>query len=105
MRERDERGAYRDVADLARRTDLTTAQVESLATSGALGCFGLARREALWAAGAAAGGVGVVRDGVRHDRLPDTAVGLDAPALPGMSAVELTVADVWATGLTPTATP
>jgi error-prone DNA polymerase len=99
------RGAYRDVADLARRAELTTAQVEGLATAGALGCFGLARREALWAAGAAAAGVGVVRDGVRHDRLPDTAVGLEAPALPGMSAVELTVADVWATGVTPDSHP
>ncbi|WP_408630073.1 error-prone DNA polymerase [Actinomycetospora lemnae] len=100
-----ERGPYRDVADLARRAELTTAHVEALATAGALGCFGLDRREALWAAGAAAAGVGVVRDGVRHDRLPDTAVGLEAPALPGMSAVELTVADVWATGLTPDSHP
>jgi len=98
-------GAYRDVADLARRAELTTAHVEALATAGALGCFGLGRREALWAAGAAAAGVGVVRDGVRHDRLPDTAVGLQAPALPGMSAVELTVADVWATGVTPDSHP
>jgi error-prone DNA polymerase len=103
--ERSARGAYRDVADLARRAELTTAHVEALATAGALGCFGLERREALWAAGAAAAGVGVVRDGVRHDRLPDTAVGLEAPALPGMSAVELTVADVWATGLTPDSHP
>ncbi|GAA4771706.1 error-prone DNA polymerase [Actinomycetospora chlora] len=103
--ERDRHGEYRDVADLARRAELTTAQVEALATAGALGCFGLDRREALWAAGAAAAGVGVVRDGVRHDRLPDTAVGLRAPALPGMSAVELTVADVWATGLTPDSHP
>ena len=30
-------------------------QTEALATAGALGCFGITRREALWAAGAAAG--------------------------------------------------
>ena len=96
---------FSGAADLARRADLTTAHLEALATGGALGCFGLARREALWAAGAAAAGTAAVRGGARHDRLPDTAVGLDAPALPGMSAVELTIADVWATGLTPDGHP
>ncbi|MFC5063889.1 error-prone DNA polymerase [Actinomycetospora atypica] len=94
-------GAFTGPADLARRADLTTAHLEALATGGALGCFGLARREALWAAGAAAAGTAVVRAGARHDRLPGSAVGLDAPPLPGMSAVELTIADVWATGLSP----
>jgi error-prone DNA polymerase len=98
-------GPFTGAADLARRADLTTAHLEALATGGALGCFGLGRREALWAAGAAAAGTAAVRAGERHDRLPDTAVGLEAPALPGMSAVELTVADVWATGLTPDGHP
>jgi error-prone DNA polymerase len=98
-------GVFDGPADLARRADLTTAHLEALATGGALGCFGLERREALWAAGAAAAGTAAVRAGERHDRLPDTAVGLDAPALPGMSAVELTIADVWATGLTPDGHP
>jgi len=100
-----EREPYTGVADLARRAELTTAHLESLATAGALGWAGVGRREALWAAGAAAAGVGITRGGARHDRLPGTAVGLDAPALPGMSAVELTVADVWATGLTPDGHP
>jgi error-prone DNA polymerase len=100
-----DRAPFTGPADLARRADLTTAHLEALATGGALGCFGLERREALWAAGAAAAGTAAVRAGVRHDRLPDTAVGLDAPALPGMSAVELTIADVWATGLTPDGHP
>ena len=102
---REGEGVFTGPADLARRADLTTAHLESLATGGALGCFGLERREALWAAGAAAAGTAAVRGGVRHDRLPGTAVGLDAPALPGMSAVELTIADVWATGLTPDGHP
>ncbi|GAA4851992.1 error-prone DNA polymerase [Actinomycetospora corticicola] len=100
-----EAAAFEGPADLARRADLTTAHLEALATGGALACFGLERREALWAAGAAAAGTAVVRDGARQDRLPGSAVGLDAPALPGMSAVELTIADVWATGLSPDGHP
>jgi error-prone DNA polymerase len=42
---------------------------------------------------------------VRPEQLPGTAVGLDAPALPGMTPVELTVADVWATGVSPDTHP
>jgi error-prone DNA polymerase len=57
----------------------------------------VSRREALWAAGAAA----QERDG----RLPGTMVGVEAPMLPGMDAVERMVADVWATGLAPDAHP
>src|SRR5690606_42023797 len=52
--ERDARGEFRDMDDLARRVGLTTAQLESLATAGAFECFGLSTRQALWAAGAAA---------------------------------------------------
>ena len=52
--ERTANGPYADMPDLARRVTLTTAQLEALATADAFGCFGLTRREALWAAGAAA---------------------------------------------------
>ncbi len=52
--ERDRGGPYRDMADLARRARLSTAHLEALATADAFACFGLTRREALWAAGAAA---------------------------------------------------
>ncbi|MGC9667319.1 error-prone DNA polymerase [Planosporangium sp. 12N6] len=90
-------GPYRDLVDLARRAELTTAHLEALATADAFACFGLTRREALWAAGAAA----QERDG----RLPGTATGVEAPTLPGMDAVERLVADVWATGLAPDAHP
>ena len=72
-------------------------QAEALATAGALGSFGVDRRAALWAAGVVAA--------VRPEQLPGTAVGLDAPALPGMTPVELTVADVWATGVSPDTHP
>jgi error-prone DNA polymerase len=46
----------------------------------------------LWAAGAVAQS--------RPSRLPGLVLGADAPTLPGMSDVDLTVADLWATGVT-----
>ena len=95
--ERTRDGPYRDLADLARRVRLTVPQAEALATAGALGSFGVDRRAALWAAGVVAA--------VRPEQLPGTAVGLDAPALPGMTAAELTVADVWASGVSPDSHP
>ncbi|WP_434089786.1 error-prone DNA polymerase [Micromonospora echinofusca] len=95
--ERTARGPYRDMPDLARRVGLSAAQLEALATADAFACFGLSRREALWAAGAAA------QD--RPGRLPGTVTGATAPTLPGMEAVERLVADVWATGLSPESHP
>jgi error-prone DNA polymerase len=95
--ERRDGGPYRDMADLARRAGLSTAHLEALATADAFACFGLTRREALWAAGAAA---------QEHvGRLPGTTTGIEAPMLPGMESVELMVADIWATGLSPDAHP
>jgi error-prone DNA polymerase len=90
---------YADVADLARRVRLTTAQMEALATAGAFGCFEdvdgrpLDRRRAIWSAGAAA------RAG--PDRLPGVVVGIEAPRLPGMDEWEESVADLWSTGVSP----
>ncbi|MFP5069684.1 error-prone DNA polymerase [Pseudonocardia nantongensis] len=95
--ERAAGGPFADLADLARRVRLTGPQAEALATAGAFGCFGVDRREALWAAGVVAG--------VRPEHLPGTAVGLAAPALPGMTEAELTVSDVWATGVSPESHP
>ncbi|MCA2212411.1 error-prone DNA polymerase [Jidongwangia harbinensis] len=91
--ERRAHGPYRDMTDLARRTGCSTAHLEALATADAFAGFGLSRREALWAAGAAA------QD--RPDRLPGTVTGTAAPTLPGMGDVDTLVADVWATGLSP----
>jgi error-prone DNA polymerase len=45
---------YADMEDLVRRTGVSTAQLEALATAGALESHCLARRDALWAAGAIA---------------------------------------------------
>jgi error-prone DNA polymerase len=95
--ERERGGPFADLADLARRVQLTGPQAEALATAGALGCFGIDRRAALWAAGVVAG--------VRPEHLPGSAVGLEAPVLPGMTDVEETVADIWATGVSPDSHP
>lgn len=94
---RTEGGHYRSFRDLAARVGLTVRQAESLATAGALGTLGDSRRSALWAAGAAAS--------ERPDRLPGTGAVTTAPALPGMSALELAAADVWATGVSPDSYP
>ncbi|MCO6005176.1 error-prone DNA polymerase [Actinoallomurus purpureus] len=81
---------YADLEDLVRRVPLSTAALEALATAGAFGCFGLGRREALWAAGALSH--------TRPDHLPGTAPGTAAPELPAMTVIEQTIADLWATG-------
>ncbi|MBY8858056.1 error-prone DNA polymerase [Nocardia sp. CA2R105] len=90
-------GPYTSFLDLTGRVELTVPQAESLATAGALDSLGITRREALWAAGAAAG--------ERADRLPGTGAATAAPALPGMSELELAAADVWATGVSPGSYP
>jgi error-prone DNA polymerase len=107
---------YEDMEDLVRRSGIDRGGLESLATSGALAALGatsrhgrartgaggngarqLSRREALWAAGAAAE--------ARPDRLPGTVVGTDAPALPEMDAVEEMSADLQTLGLSPGSSP
>jgi error-prone DNA polymerase len=82
---------YQDLEDFARRTRLSPPALEALAAAGAFGCFGPGRREAMWAAGAAAA--------IRPGQLPGSTPGLTAPALPAMTPVEETVADLWATGI------
>ncbi|MEV0075650.1 error-prone DNA polymerase [Nocardia neocaledoniensis] len=133
--ERAEHGPYTSMLDLTGRVGLSVAQAESLATAGALdglvdaepGGHAAARRlpdapvkpsavaeagqggadraargssvrrAALWAAGAAAG--------ERPELLPGTGPATLAPSLPGMSALELAAADVWATGVSPGSYP
>jgi error-prone DNA polymerase len=81
---------YADLEDFARRTTLSVPALEALATAGAFGCFGLSRREALWAAGAAGS--------ITRGQLPGTTIGMKAPVLPAMTPAEETFADMWATG-------
>jgi error-prone DNA polymerase len=95
--ERKVRGPFSSLLDLTARLQLSVPQTEALATAGALGCFGISRREALWAAGAAAA--------QRPNHLPGIGSALGSPSLPGMTEVELSAADVWATGISPDSYP
>ncbi|WP_115685228.1 error-prone DNA polymerase [Corynebacterium senegalense] len=87
---------FTGIPDLARRADLSVEQVAALAKAGALECFGVDRRQALWQAGIAA----TEREGM----LPGLSA-ISAPALPGMNAFELMAADIAATGVTPDKQP
>lgn len=79
--------SYPDLPDLSRRAGLTTAQLEALATAGAFDSLGLDRRQAIWMAGYA-----------EHDgQLPGSTPAPAPPTLPGMSPMEVTLADLWAT--------
>jgi error-prone DNA polymerase len=91
VREREESGAYRSLEDLVRRTNLTTPQLESLATAGAFDCFELTRREALWRAGSAAGD--------REEFLAGSVVTVQPPLFADPSAFETLASDLWATGI------
>ncbi|PZS18456.1 MAG: error-prone DNA polymerase [Pseudonocardiales bacterium] len=84
---------FTSMADLARRVGLSADQVEALATAGAFDCFGVARRDALWAAGAAATARPGQLDVVTFDES-------STPALPAMTEPEQLIADMWATGIT-----
>ncbi len=88
---------YEDLEDFVRRATLPAPSLEALALAGAFGCFGLGRREALWAVGTLAG--------VRQGQLPGLASGARAPALPAMSPIEETFADLWAVGASPAGHP
>lgn len=86
-----ERQPYKDMADVSRRAGLTVAQMESLATAGAFDVFGVSRRQALWNAGYVES----------LNQLEGTSVSLPPPMLPGMTDVELTLADLWSTRISP----
>jgi error-prone DNA polymerase len=91
---------YGSLQDLVRRAGVGRAQLESLATAGAL--LGLpprpgaepagSRRAGLWAAGAVAQGTA--------DRLPGVVTGEEPPPLPPLDLPEELEADLWATGIT-----
>ncbi len=90
-------GPFTSLADLVLRTGLTAPQLEALATAGAFDGLGLTRRQALWEAGRAAQ--------ERADRLPGSGVVEPPPMLPGMSPAEETMADLWATAISPASHP
>ncbi len=97
VEERKVHGPFTSLLDMTGRVQLSVPQTEALATAGALGCFGITRREGLWAAGAAAA--------ERPDRLPGVGSSAQIPSLPGMTELELAVSDVWATGVSPDSYP
>jgi error-prone DNA polymerase len=76
---------------VSRRAGLTSAQLEALATAGAFESLGLDRRQALWVAGAAE----------RSDHLAGSTPAPAPPPLPAMTDIELTLADLWATRISP----
>lgn len=84
---------YTSIEDVVRRAEVPLAAIEALATADAFRSLGHDRRSALWAAGALSQ--------ARDDRLPGIVTGAVAPPLPGMSPVEETTADLWATGISP----
>jgi error-prone DNA polymerase len=91
------RKPFTSLEDFVRRTNLSKAALEALATAGAFACFGLTRREALWQAGALAG--------THAGHLPGTAGAESVPPLPEMTVVEQTFADLWAAGASPDSHP
>ncbi len=97
--ERAEGGLFASTEDLVRRVpSLTLGNLEALATAGAFEeCLGLDRRESLWTVGATAQS--------RPGRLEGMVTGADSPRLPGMTPVEVAVADLWATGVSPEGHP
>ncbi|KQZ83247.1 DNA polymerase III subunit alpha [Microbacterium sp. Root166] len=88
---REAEGEFRDLRDLVRRTSLTAAQLEALATAGAFECLGHTRREAIWLAGSAA------LD--RPEFLPDSLVSVQPPLFTDPTSYERLAADLWATGV------
>ncbi|MBC9735531.1 error-prone DNA polymerase [Nocardioides marmotae] len=81
---------FRDQVDLSRRAGLDTRQLEALATAGVFDSSGLTRRQALWNAGWTE----------QEDQLEGVRASGAAPMLPDMDEVEVTMADLWATGVT-----
>jgi error-prone DNA polymerase len=91
--ERERNGLYHSPVDLVRRVGLSGAQLESLASAGALGYWGDDRRQALWKAGHLAN---------EHPRfLPHSATNLTMPVLQPMSDQETMRANRVFTGVSP----
>jgi error-prone DNA polymerase len=91
---REER-PFADMLDLSRRAGLDSGHLEALATAGAFEAWGLGRREALWNAG--------FTD--RDDQLEGAGAVVAAPPLPGLDPVGHTLADLWATRVSPDSHP
>lgn len=80
---------FSSLADVSRRGGLNAEQMEALATADAFRCFSLQRREAIWLAGYPN----------RAEHLQGTEISSAPPALPLLSEVETTSADLWSTSI------
>ncbi len=89
----DEGRPWASIEDVKRRTGCSIEVLEALATAGAFGD----RRSSLWQAGAASQ--------ASDARLPGIITGAEAPQLPGMSDREISLANLWATGVAPDGHP
>lgn len=89
--ERERHGAFASLHDLVRRTGVSEAQLEALATAGAFASLGHGPREALWLAGAAA------QD--RPEYLPATVQAVQPPLFTDPTSFERLASDLWATGV------
>ncbi len=93
---------WSSMEDLVRRAGVTRAQLEALATGGALdglpggGGRPGGRRSLVWGAGAAAQATA--------ERLPGVVTGAEPPALPSATPWEGVADDLWSLGLSPDAT-
>ncbi len=86
---------FADMVDLSRRAGLDSGHLEALATAGAFEARGMSRRQALWSAGFTE----------RADQLEGAGAVAPAPALPGLDEIGSTLADLWATTISPEAHP
>ena len=100
--ERERGGPYRSLADLLRRTGLARSAAEHLVAVGALGDFGLGRRELLWQ-------LGLLLPGGRAARRRQLSLGLpieqDMVTLGDMGQWERMVVDYGLLGLSPSYHP
>ena len=99
----DEGRPWHSIEDVKRRTGCSVEVLEALATAGVFGDIGgqtldvTDRRSAIWEAGAAAQ--------ASDARLPGIITGTHAPQLPGMTDREISLANLWATGVAPDGHP
>ncbi|GAA2014721.1 error-prone DNA polymerase [Brevibacterium samyangense] len=83
---------FTSIADVAHRTGVEVSVLEGLAHAGAFESFGLDRRQAMWVAGSLSG--------AGPDVLPGTSPVMHAPTLPLMDDFDVTLAELFSTGLT-----
>ncbi|MDH3227903.1 MAG: error-prone DNA polymerase, partial [Thermoleophilia bacterium] len=93
--ERDVDGPFRDLADLASRTDLRTEQLTQLVRAGACDVFERPRREMMWELGTLAR----PREEKKGRQLALSLEPSPAPSLPELSRFERTVTDYETMGL------